>query len=176
MMTAMRALVLCGLLTLCGCTKESVEGDRAVYMYEWWVSVVVLVGGTIGTGVCLLAGKEDWRGWLGAVAIAAFTVGFGPMSWFDRVAVDSKTLETRWGFWAYPTVHQVAFADIKGVDLTKRRTSGRRRRTNYYMVFQKKDGSSEEITISNSLMEAAADRIVEALAQNQIAVVDKTGE
>ena len=73
-MTAMRALVLCGLQTLCGCTKESVEGDRAVYMYEWWVSVVVLVGGTIGTGVCLLAGKEDWRGWLGAVAIAALVL------------------------------------------------------------------------------------------------------
>jgi hypothetical protein len=168
-----RVLALAAVLLLAGCTKETVEGEQTIFAYEWWVSVVAILAGLGGTGLCLLA--KDWRGYLGAVIFAAMTVGLGPMSLVDYVKVDSKSVKTRWGFWMFPTVHDVSLADVSSVDLTKRTSGGRRRRTNYYMVFKKKNGSTDELSLSNSLMEAAAEKIGETLALNDIEVNDLTG-
>lgn len=53
---------------------------------------------------------------------------FRPIWVFDHVTVTEERLQTKWGFWMALTLHDIAFDDVAGVNLTKEITRGRRGR------------------------------------------------
>ena len=92
--------------------------------------------------------------------------------------IDDKHIEGRWGFSVAPTTHDIALDNVNDVTLTKEISRGRRGRknTNYYLNFNLKNGGTEKLTTSNSLMEASADKLLATLVTRNIPIVDNTGD
>lgn len=163
-------------LFLAGCTNETTVGETTVYTYQLWVSFVAIAVGAAVTAFGWTQRNESWRAWIAIVAGGLMTVGFCPFAFFDKLVVDETHLEGRWGFWMFPTRHDIRFDDVGHASLTKKVTTGRRgRKTSYYLNFHLKNGQTEELSLGNDLVEAAFGRIAATLGKKMIPVIDNTG-
>ena len=95
----------------------------------------------------------------------------------DRT-IDDERLTSQWGFWVYPTKHEVQWNDVKRVTLTKEVKRGRRgrKRISYNLNFSLNSGGTQHLSATNSLMEASAEHIVDHLHERGIEVIDQTGD
>ena len=166
------------LLCVCGCveTEETAGTFRATY--SWWVGTAAILGGLLLAIVGWLWKQTSFRGWVLFIFALVGTIGFAPFGFVDHVTVTQERLQTKWGFWMAPTLHDIAFDDVAGVNLTKEITRGRRGRekVNYNLVFRMNNGEADELTATNSLMEAAIESIVERLGARGVAINNLTGE
>jgi hypothetical protein len=180
MSRVIRGAAIATALLTAGCTRETIEDDAVVYTLEWWVSALVVLGILAAIAVWPVVRERRWKAVLAMIAVMLFCVA--PASMMDYVRVDSAGFQVHSGFWFAPTVHQVSFNEVEQVTLrTKARRGGRRYRRSFrrslrprcIMVVEKKDGSSEEIVISSTLVKAAAERIGQKLAENRIVVINQ---
>lgn len=174
-----RRMSLCALavlaIGLAGCTQKAADASGVTCTYQWWVGPVGLLIGIAAVGLGWANRAGGWRAVLFLVIAALGTLTFAPFGFFDKVIVDNAHLETRWGFWCFPTTHNIRFDDVSSVQLTSETSHSRRgRRTSYHLVFQLKSGKSEKLSADNSLMQEAADDVLAQLQQRQIPVVDHT--
>jgi len=171
-------LLLLGGLLLAGCTRKEQQGDLMVWKYETWVGFAAILGGiAVAAGAIALRKSGNWS-WVIMLLAIGFTIGFAPFGFVDHVSLDQEHIATRWGFWFAPTLHDIRFDDVSRVDYTKETRRGRRGRkeTSYYLVFTTKNGTQDKLTATNSLMEAAAEDLMLALAAKNLSVNDLTGE
>jgi len=174
------ALVFAALILLCVCgcvdTDESAGTFRATY--SWWVGTAAIIGGLALAIVGWLWKQTSFRGWVLFIFALAGTIGLAPFGFVDQVTVTEERLQTKWGFWMAPTLHDIAFDDVAGVNLTKEITRGRRGRKDvkYNLVFRMKNGEADELTATNALMKAALESIAGRLADRGVFVNNLTGE
>lgn len=165
-------------LAMSGCTKKIETDQTVVHCYESWVG---FAGVAVGIGASIfgwfIKSSAGFRGWLFFIMAMAGTVMFSPFGFFDHVTVSPDRLQVQWGFWTFPTKHDIPFDNVNSVALTESSSVSRRgRRTNYRLEFQLKDGKKESLTATNTLMEAAADDLTQQLAARGIMINDLTGE
>lgn len=165
-------------VVLCGCVKRETSESGVVVSYEMWVGFAGILGGLAATLFGWYLKSHSIRGWIFLLIALIGTVTFSPFGFIDHVTIGHDHLQTRWGFWCFPTINDVAFADVAAVNLSKKITSGRRGRkeTRYYFDFAKNDGSVVSITATNALMEEAAQDILVELDNHNIPFNDVTGE
>lgn len=170
------AIILISVIS--GCTRKSVEGSVTTVQYETWVGIACMIGGVAGTAISFLLRSKGGRAWAFLVISALATILFLPFGFVDYVRVSQDHLETRWGFWCFPTRHSIAFDEVRGVQLTKKVKVGRRGRsdTSYNLEFQMSDGRTESLSATNDLVEASVHEILQPLADRGITLVDLTGE
>jgi hypothetical protein len=72
----------------------------------------------------------------------------------------------------------VKFGDLSRVRFISEETRGRRGRknTNYYLVCERKDGSSAKVPLGNKVAETAAPRLIERVRALNIPLLDETGQ
>ncbi|MCA8998603.1 MAG: hypothetical protein KDA80_16505, partial [Planctomycetaceae bacterium] len=131
-----RRLIVLAVLFASGCVKHSVQEGMHVFTNEWWVPVVVFLGGILGAVIGFVirdsAGRFAWALLiLGPIA----SLGFAPSLWMDRATVDEKEFHLRTGIWGLTAVHDIVLDQLTSVRLTSEtRRSRRGRSTSYYMV------------------------------------------
>ena len=173
-----RAALLASLLLFSGCIQKEVRGDVMVWTYEWWVSVVGILGGIVLSVACFLLRKKWANAWIVMVVALLFTVVAGPMGFLNYVELSADHLAIRSGTWIAPTVQNIRFDDVASIDLTKEIKRGRRGRTTtkYYLTFKTKDGGHEKVSVGDEMMEAANDDLATTLKAKGLSVNDMTGE
>jgi hypothetical protein len=183
-MAAIRSSVRIGLVglafaTLCGCVREEVEGSTHVYRNELWVPFTVLLGGVAAAGVGWFLKKSSARyGWTLLILGPLAALLLAPSLFLDRGTVNDTGFVLRTGILGMTAVHDVKFDDLQMVRITREESRGRRgsKRTNYYMVCERKDGSSAKVPLGNDVAEAAALRFLHVLDEREIPVINQTGE
>ena len=170
--------LLLGAACLSGCVRKETQGDLLVYTFETWVGASVIVVGLAVTIGAILFRKSGAGAWITAVVAIVLTIVVGPMLLSDYVKLDKEHIETHWGLWFAPSVHNVRFDEVAKVDYTKEVKRGRRGRKNttYFLVFTKKSGEQEKVAASGELMTAAGDDVIAALTAKGLVVNDLTGE
>jgi hypothetical protein len=172
-------LVLVGLLLACasGCVEESVDGVNRVYTYPLWLPLTVFLGGMVG-GVAgwMLRNSISRLAWALLIGGPIAAILFAPSLLRDRAVVGADSFSLRSGIWGLTAVHEVKFADLTSVRIVAEEVRGRRgsKRTNYYLVCERKDGTSAKVPLNNSVSEAAAPALLERLNELDIPVVNAT--
>ena len=174
--SALLFLVLC--VSLSGCVKRQESETGVVVSYQMWVGFAGVLGGIAASTAGWFMKNRGFRGLVFLIVAVAGTVTFSPFGFVDHVTITNERLQSKLGFWCFPTTHDIAFADVASVTLSKKIKSGRRGRkeTNYYLDFAKKNGTVESITASNALVEEAGGDIMVQLDLHGIPFTDVTGE
>lgn len=173
-------LVLCPLaVVMCGCVKESTEGDEQVFTYALWSSALIMLAGVLALIAAWLL-RKHWRRRLWSVLpVVAFIslVIAGPSGLRDEVRVGPDTVSVRTGLWGLTAVHRVRFANVRAVRMVSEEKRGAMALTgrHHFLLFQQRKGRDVRIPISNDLCRASAPRIVEALKAKRIPVLDEAG-
>lgn len=166
------------LLGFCGCVKEEVNGSTVTVTNELWVPLVTLLGGIVGAPVgWSLREKSARLGWGLLILSPIVVIGFVPSLFLDRAVVDDTHFSLRTGIWGLTAVHDVKFADLNRVRLVSEESRGRRgsKRTNYYLVCERKDGTSAKLPLGNQVAETAAPHLISRARALNIPVIDETG-
>jgi hypothetical protein len=109
---------------------------------------------------------------LGPVA----AIFFAPSLFRDRATLDDTSFSLRTGIWGLTSVHEVKFDELKQVRIVSEEVRGRRgrRRTNFYLLCERNDGTTAKVPVNNRVAEAAAPHILQSVADHGIEVVDET--
>ncbi len=160
----------------CGCVRREATSTGITVTYETWVGIVGVLVGVVATFFSWFA--TGWRGKLFFAVCLIGTITFSPFGFIDHVTITDSQMNTQWGFWVFPTKHEVKFDDVESVALTKSVSRGRRGRknTNYNFEFRMSDGHVEKLSATNTLMEEAIETLVEQLGVRGIEVADQTGD
>lgn len=153
--------ICCLLLLLTGCVKKSVVDGASIYSIEWWATALTVVG-SIGLGAYgLYLRGQDWRGWiLVVVGVGGLLLG-APSIALDRTVVDARHFETRHGFWVAPSVQNVSYDNLSGLNLHEKVSWRKgRKRVSYEFQCRMKDGSTVTVPLGDVMKEAAAEIIV----------------
>jgi hypothetical protein len=161
-----------------GCVRQIEESGVRHFTYETWLPLVLLVGGIVaapaGWHLRKSAGRIGWALLIGG-PIAALM--FAPSMYRDRVTVSADSFAMRTGIWGMSSVHDVNFADVNQMRLIVEESRGRRgrKKLNYYLISEKKDGTVDKAPVNNGVSEAAFPFILEAAAARGVPIVDETG-
>lgn len=166
------------LVLFSGCVDTEDNAGVFKATYSWWVGASAMLGGILLTIGGWFWKQDDFRGWIFFIAALLATITFLPFGFVDHVTITDERLTSQWGFWVYPTTHNIEWDEVKNVTLTKEVTRGRRGRKNvsYNLNFRFKGGGVQHLSATNSLMEASAEHIVDHLHERGIDVIDNTGE
>lgn len=167
------------LLGLGGCVKEDVNGSTITVSNELWVPLVTLVGGIVAAPAGWLLRKKSNRfGWGLLIMSPLVIFGFAPSLFLDRAVVDDTHFSLHTGIWGLTAVHEVKFADLSRIRLISEETTGRRGRkqTNYYLLCERKDGTSAKVPLGNKVAETAALHLIERAKALNVPIVDETGQ
>jgi hypothetical protein len=158
-----------------GCVHQDVDGTEMRYRYEYWVPAAVGLAGLVATPAgWFLRPKTAKFGWtlliLGPLAVFLIT----PSMMFDRLTVNDQGFHLRTGFLGSTAV-DVDFDQVGTVRQTAETTSGRRSRTTYYLLFEKKTGGEPaKISLGNEMVKAAARAILQRVAARGVPFIDQT--
>ena len=185
-MDARRNLILrfAGLLVLAsaisGCTHETQDGITTVIQWDWWVPLLVIVGGiacfflglfmsrlssTLSSpGLCRLLARFGLAATFLGPIVCIFIV---PALFNDKVTVNPDGFTARFGLWWSPSVYDARFADLSRIELLPKEKAGK---TEYYLVCFRKEGGYEAIPDHGLIKRGGAAKIVETARQLGIPV------
>ncbi len=158
-----------------GCVHKDGDSSEMHYRYEYWVPGAVGLAGLVATPAgWLLRPRNAKFGWtlliLGPLALLLIM----PSMLFDRLTVNNQGFHLRTGFFG-STVVDVDFDQVSAVRQTVETSTGRRKTTNYYLLFDKKTGGEPaKISLGNELVKAAATAILQRVATRGVPIVDQT--
>ena len=173
---ALPALLLLG---VSGCVREDVNGSTITVTNELWAPFLALMGGVAAAPAGWFLRKKSNRiGWGLLIFSPILVVGIAPSLFLDRAVVDDTHFSLRTGIWGLTAVHDVKFADLSGIRLISEETTGRRgrKRTNYYLLCERKDGTSAKVPLANQVAETAAPYLIERAKALNVPIVDETGQ
>jgi len=113
----MAALVtVLALLVISGCYERVTQGDQSVYRFAWWLGPAVIAGGILGGPVGWFVRKVNRRWGYALMFLSPFLlIAVAPAMYSDRVVVDDRHFEARYGMWFSPTVQDVKFDDLREI-------------------------------------------------------------
>jgi hypothetical protein len=163
-------------LFITGCVNKSEDNGLTTIGYDWWVGMLVLVGGIGATVAGFMMIRDESRYAWGLIIGGPLAALFSPGFFMEKMTVDAKHFYLRTGFWMSPTVVEFDYAQIHQVTLTERTSTSRRgSRTNYYAECKIK-GSKDyyEVPLSNTLMDNGGNEVfLQMLVKNKIPVINK---
>jgi hypothetical protein len=165
------------LLGVSGCVHESLDGQTRTFTYDLWVPLSVLMGGLVAVPAGWFLRKTSARfGWGLLVIGPVVAIFFAPSLFRDRAVVDDATFSLRTGIWGLTAVHEVKFEDLKQVRLISEEVRGRRgsKRTNYYLLCERRDGTSAKVPANNKMAKAAAPHFLRRVSERGIPILDET--
>lgn len=155
-----------------GCAQVQAEGVTRTISCQWWVPWSMLVGGVIAAvaGWFLREFKERY-GW-GLLILGLLAVIVGAPTYFrERVVVDDSKFSMRSGIWGL-SMHEVAYAGLERVRSGSERSGGSRtRQTNYYLLCERKDGTSTKIPVDSALARAAVPHFLQRVQTLGVVIV-----
>lgn len=141
------------LLSLCGCTSESRQGDITVVHFQLWLPAMLFaIPVVVGAAGWAVRKQAKWG--LGMVILTSIaTVFFAPNIFFDEFVVGPTHITRSGGFWFFPNRQTVAFNDVASIHVYKSVTIGRRgrRSTHYTIGCKMKDGQSKSMNVGDLL-------------------------
>lgn len=164
------------LLSLSGCVNETHEGDKTTFRFALWVPLAVTAAAIAATGIGAAVRKQNKRlGYVLLIGGPVALVAVAPGMFLDRVDIDPNELFVRTGFWFVPNEQRVDLRQVTQIEIVaeKRRTR-RGTRTDYKLVFHRRDGGSQTVSAGDLLKQSLPK--IESLANEQgIQIVDRTG-
>jgi hypothetical protein len=163
------------LVILGGCVQETTDGATQTFTYEWWVPLSVLLAGIVAAPAgWVLRNSSERLGWALLILAPIAAIFFAPSLFRDRAMVDDSGFSVRTGIWGLTAVHEVKFDDLKQVRLISEEVTGRRgaKHTNFYLLCERKDGTSAKVPLNNTVSEAAAPHFVQRLADHGIPIAE----
>jgi len=160
-----------------GCVRETTDGSARVFSYELWLPLLVLGAGVAAAPIGWVLRKTSGRlGWGLLIVGPLAAIFFAPSLFSERAVVDEEGYTSHGGIWGLTTSHEVRFDDLTLVRITSKEVRGRRgrRKTEYYIVCVRKDGTSEEVPVNNDVTEAATLYFIEKLVDREIPVLNQT--
>ena len=162
---------------LVGCVQEDVQGSTRTYTYQLWLPVSILLGGVVAVPAGWFLRKTSSRmGWGLLIGGPIAAIVFAPSFFRDRAVVDDTTFSLRAGIWGFTAAQEVPFRDLQGIRIVFEEVRGRRgsRRTKYYMLCERSDGTTAKVPLSNKIVQAALPYFLSKVADLGIPVVDET--
>jgi hypothetical protein len=172
--------------TICctGCIQETIEGSTHTFTFEWWVPTLTLLGGLATAPVGWILGRSGWRlfRWRGRWSLALLlflglnvAILMAPAMYNDRSVVDDNSFFYTTGFWWNQTVHDVKLDDLVRIRIIVEEKKGRhgRKREHYYLVFERKDGTSAKMSEGHTTGRAAARLFLKHANERGIPLVDE---
>jgi len=138
---------------LTGCYEQTVRGDESVYRFAWWLGPVIITVGLLGVPVGWLL--RQWNPKLGFVVMVLapiLLIIVAPSMYSDRVVVDGRHFEARYGFWFSPSVHVVPFDDLTAIRYVAK--EDHRGRVTYRIHCVHKTGSTTEVSAGDLVRNA----------------------
>lgn len=171
-------LVACGVLS--GCVQETQQGETFVYTYALWAKLTAVFGplAALCLGIALIAlGKAGRFAWVMILLGGGYLLFGMPSMFLDSLTARPDGFQLHSGIWMFPDHHDVKYDDVSTVTETAEKKTGRRgrKRTEYYVNFQRKSGGAAKISSGDDLFEAAAEKILVQVVSRGIAVQDQTG-
>jgi hypothetical protein len=172
-------LVAFVVLGFSGCVREDVAGSTVTCTNELWVPLVTLLVGVVaGPAGWYLRQKSGRLGW-GLMILSPIVVfGFVPSLFMDKAVVDDNHFSVRTGIWGMTAVHDVTFNELSRVRAIGEERTGKygRKSTSYFLLCERKDGTSAKVPLGNKVVEAAAVHFVERVHALKIPLQDETGQ
>lgn len=168
-------LLLCLLVFVAGCVRETTAESNHKFRYEFWVTMSLLVGGIVAaTAGWFLRERSARLGWILLIAGPLAAVLGAPSMFLDYVTVNEQGFSRRSGIWGMTANCDVLYDDIQQARLISEESRGRRGRkvTSYYLVCTRKDGSQTKLSMGNQLVDAAAPLITQKLREHGISFID----
>jgi hypothetical protein len=165
------------LVFLSGCVHENTDGPTQTFTYELWVPLSVLLAGLVAAPAGWFLRKVSARfGWGVLIIGPVAAIIFAPSLFRDRAVVDDTGLSLRTGIWGLTSVHEVKYDDLKQVRISSEEVRGRRgsKRTNYYLLCERNDGTTAKIPVNNKVAQAATPHFLKNASDRQISIVDET--
>ena len=165
------------LLNVAGCIHESSDGPTKTFTYELWVPLSVLLIGVVAVPSGWFLRKENEKlGWGLLVIGSLASILFAPSLFRDRAIVDDSTFSLRTGIWGLTAIHEVKFQNLKQVRIVSEQVSGRRgmKRTNFYFLCERNDGTSVKVPVANNVSQAAAPYFLKRITDLGIPILDET--
>lgn len=164
MMTAKRVGLFLGLLFLSGCYEKTVEGSQTIYKFESWIAPTEIVVFSLVVLISyFLRRRLRYLSYLG-IGLGLFFLFILPGSALqDRVIVDDQHFDATYGFWFYPSHHNIQYKDLEEVHYTF--TLKRQNLRHYEMRITRKSGEKEVVPVGDLMLEAAQDILDRAQAQ-----------
>lgn len=164
--------LLAGLLS--GCTTEYRDGETTVFTFAWYIPTLVILGGIVALLVGLVIVRKGGKwGWALIILGPLAAVVLGPGLVQDKVTINQSGFTLRTGFWFAPTLYEVRFKDVTGMQLISE--SGRRGRKSYYILCLTRSGS-QKVPEGDLMRNGPSDRILEMAAELGIPIEDRTGK
>jgi hypothetical protein len=160
-----------------GCVHEAVNGSAKTYTYQLYVPILLFFGG-IAAAVGGFFLRQNRFGWVMMIGGPIAAIGFAPSMFMERITVDDQHFTVRGGIWGMTNVHDIRFAELQMVNITKEVTTGRRGRKNvsYYLLCNNKNGTSAKVPVNNDIAEAAAAAILAQFDAHKVTIVNTTGD
>lgn len=165
------------LIGMSGCVRESSNGVTQTFSYEWWLPLLVFLGG-------LVAAPAGWflRQWSTRLGWGLLIIGplaaifFAPSLFLERTVITDTTFSKRSGIWGCTASNDISIGDLEQVSIISEQVRGRRgsKRTEYFLLCQEKGGKTEKVSINNDVSQAAAACFLERVSEQGILIVDKT--
>jgi hypothetical protein len=159
------AAVLLGafvLLGLSGCVSRQVQGDTAVYTWEGYVGILVVLAG-LGAAAAgwFLCEYEKRLGYSLLIGVPLLLVFLAPGLFLNSVRVDDDHFEVHTGWWWAPTEENIRFSDVQEIEYYEEEHFNRRGTSySYYLECLLKSGERKQVPL-DMLGEVAADEIFE---------------
>lgn len=161
----MQYVLFAVLLFVPGCYEKSVNADRTVYGYAWWVGLLVIATGLLAAPLGLVVRHWNRRLSFGLIVLGPFLLTlFAPAIYLDRVVVDAEHFETRDGLWMMPTEHSIRFDDMSKLRYVTKQD--RDNRINYELHCVMKDGDIRFVHAGDLVRHAAPDILSRAKAKH----------
>lgn len=145
-------------LFIAGCYQRATEGNDAVFSFQAWVPLcVVLVGlAAVPAGLVMFARNQKVWGVIVALGGPILAGVIAPGMFLDRVIVNEDGFYSRHGFWWSPSIHKIRYDDLSEVILVVEESTGRRGRKSYSYYFDCnfKSGSQERVPLGDIMREA----------------------
>ncbi len=166
------------LATASGCVRESSDGSSHAFSYQFWLPLIIMLGGIVAMPAGWFLRSVSGRLGFGLLILGPIgALGFAPSLFLESTKVDQDAFTVRSGIWGMTACHCVKYDDVRQVRIVAEQVRGRRgsKRTNYYLVCERKDGGTDKVGINNDVTESAAPHILQQMTDHNVPIVNETG-
>jgi hypothetical protein len=155
----LRVISLSGLVFITGCVRESLEGVRHEYSYQWWAYCLVFLGCSVAVPVAsMLKGSVPPVSWLKLALGPVVGICVAVVMFPHQVVVDNRGFAQYGGFGT--SNEYVQFSNLTALRLTTKSSGGRRSRYKNHLSCEGNRGVVASFWLDNQVIKAALPQIL----------------